>query len=193
VKPAFAAEPIADDIRPTKIAYSKECLSELADFAATCGAVIAVEDLPRTCLGNCSAEMLDLISANDRLRICFDTNHMLSEPLDDFLRACGDKIVTTHVSDYDFKNERHWLPGEGDVNWKSLFDTFDEVGYEGPILYELSRAKETETMKREHEISPADFVRNHRELEERADLTVFGTRTPGLLDWREANWYTKKK
>ena len=186
-------EPFGDDIRPQKIAWAKECLSELADYAAQFDAVIAVEDLPRTCLGNCSAEILDIISVNDRLRICFDTNHMLSEPLDDFLRACADKIVTTHVSDYDFLNERHWLPGEGDVNWKSLFDTFDEVGYEGPILYELGLAKEKENIKRERDLTPEDLVRNHRELEDRAPLTVLGVRTPGLQDWRISNWYTKKK
>lgn len=186
-------EPIADDIRPTKIAYAKECLSDLAEFAAQCGVTVAVEDLPRTCLGNCSSELLDIISVDDRLRICFDTNHMLSEPLDDFLRACAHKIVTTHVSDYDFLNERHWLPGEGDVDWKNLFDTFDEVGYKGPILYELSCGKELESINREREITPEDFVRNHRELESRAPLTVFGKRTPGLLDWHESNWYTPKK
>lgn len=186
-------EPFSDDIRPTKIAYAKECLAELADFAAACGVTVAVEDLPRTCLGNCSKELLDIISVDDRLRICFDTNHMLSEPLDDFLRACAHKIVTTHVSDYDFKNERHWLPGEGDVNWKSLFDTFDEVGYEGPILYELSLIKESESITRERALTPEDLMRNHRELEARKPLTVLGVRTPGLKDWRVSNWYTKKK
>ena len=185
-------EPFSDEIRPQKIAYAKEALAELAECAAACGATVAVEDLPRTCLGNCSKELLDIVSVDDRLRICFDTNHMLSEPLDEFLRACASKIVTTHVSDYDFKNERHWLPGEGDVNWKSLFDTFDEVGYKGPILYELSLAQEMESLTRERALTPDDLVRNHRELESRADLTVIGTRTPGLLDWREANWYTKK-
>ena len=96
------------------------------------------------------------------------------------------------MSDYDFKNERHWLPGEGDVNWKSLFDTLDEVGYRGPILYELSLAQDMESLKRERALTPADLVRNHRELEERADLTVIGKRAPGLLDWRASNWYTKK-
>ena len=185
-------EPFSDEIRPQKIAYAKECLAELAECAAACGVTVAVEDLPRTCLGNCSKELLDIISVDDRLRICFDTNHMLSEPLDDFLRACASKIVTTHVSDYDFKNERHWLPGEGDVNWKSLFDTLDEVGYRGPILYELSLAQDMESLKRERALTPADLVRNHRELEERADLTVIGKRAPGLLDWRVSNWYTKK-
>ena len=186
-------EPFGDDIRPQKIEWAKEGLANLAEFAAQYGATIAVEDLPRTCLGNCSAEMLDLVSADDRLRICFDTNHMLSEPLDDFIRACAHKIVTTHVSDYDFLNERHWLPGEGDVDWKSLFDTFDEVGYTGPILYELGLQKEKENIKRERALTPADLKRNHRELEAREKLTVVGKRAEGLLDWRISNWYTKNK
>ena len=56
---------------------------------------------------------MELISADDRLRVCFDTNHLLKESIIDFIYNVGDKIITTHVSDYARENERHWLPGEG--------------------------------------------------------------------------------
>lgn len=178
-------EPILPENRAKKIALSKESLAFLARVAGECGVTVAVEDLPRTCLGNCSAELLDLISVDDRLRICFDTNHMLSESLPDFIRACGDKIVTTHFSDYDFKNERHWHPGEGDVDWVALMDALDEVGYRGPILYEHSLDKDLPSIKRSRPLTPADLKETHRRLEARLALTPFGVRTPDLPAWNE--------
>jgi len=62
-----AGEPIGDEERRDRINYSKESLVRLSDVAVSCGGVIAVENLPRTNLGNTSDEMLDLISADDAL------------------------------------------------------------------------------------------------------------------------------
>ena len=72
------------------MAASKNSLNELADFAAERGAVIAVEDLPRTCLGNCADEMLEILEANEKLRVCFDTNHLLKDTNGNFLKIVGD-------------------------------------------------------------------------------------------------------
>jgi len=108
-----SGEPIPPADRAARMQHAKESLNALAEFAHAHSAVIAVEDLPRTCLGNSSADILELLSANDKLRVCFDTNHLLEEDNLHFLQTVGDKIITLHVSDYDFLNERHWLPGEG--------------------------------------------------------------------------------
>jgi sugar phosphate isomerase/epimerase len=142
-----STEPIRPDKRKERMDCAKESLSRLAEIADTEGAVMCVEDLPRTCLGRNSVEIAELVSVDERLRLCLDTNHLFAEALPDYIRKFGRRIVTLHVSDYDFLNERHWLPGEGDVDWKSLFNTFDEVGYTGPILYELGFEKEKESNK----------------------------------------------
>ena len=72
-----SAEPIEKDLRSENFKYSMESLDRLAEIAYAEGAVIAVEDLPRTCLGNSADEIGKLISVNDKLRVCFDTNHLL--------------------------------------------------------------------------------------------------------------------
>jgi sugar phosphate isomerase/epimerase len=102
------------------------------------GITIAVENLPRTCLGNCSEDILQLLQADPRLKACYDTNHLLTENAIDFIRAVGEKIITVHVSDYDFHNEKHWLPYEGDINWVELVTALEEVGYTGPFMYEVA-------------------------------------------------------
>lgn len=145
--------------RRERIKCAMETLGNLAELADKNGAVIAVEDLPRQCLGNCSGEILKLISADDRLRVCFDTNHLLNEDNVEFIKRIGEKIITVHVSDYDFINERHWLPGEGKVNWKVLLDALREVNYKGIWLYEISLDC-PKTILRDRELTFGDFTEN---------------------------------
>ncbi|MBQ7822496.1 MAG: sugar phosphate isomerase/epimerase [Clostridia bacterium] len=176
-------EPIEDDERQARIEAAKRSLAELAEYAAGYDAVIAVEDLPRSCLGNSGADMLALTSADERLKICFDTNHLLGENIHDFIKATAHKYITVHFSDYDFINERHWLPGEGDINWCELMDTLDEMGYNGPILYELGFAAPW-SIERPRDLTAFDFKRNHVELEGRLELTKIGERKPNIGMWK---------
>ena len=158
-----SCEPIEEDARAQKIRYSQESLNELAEFATQHGGVIAVENLPRTCLGRDSKEMLELVSVNDKLRICFDTNHVLKEDLASFARNIGERIETLHVSDCDFTNERHWLPGEGKINWKELVEILEEVNYTGVWMYEIG-FKTPDNIKRERDLTFADFVQNAQKI-----------------------------
>ena len=152
----------------------------LADVAVKNGAVLAVEDLPRTCLGNCSAEILELTRGHDALKVCFDTNHLLGgEDPAAFVRAVGHKLVTLHVSDYDFIDERHWLPGEGDIDWNSIVEALRDVDYQGVFMYEIS-PKCPKTILRDRDLSCEDFVRNAREILNGEKPTVFATRIPNL-------------
>lgn len=156
-----SSEPILDADRPAAMKNAKKSLTDLADFAQQMGVRIAVEDLPRTCLGKNSDEIFELISAHENLYVCFDTNHLLGEDISAFIERVGGKIITTHVSDYDFIDERHWLPGRGSINWPELMDALDNAGYNGPLMYELKMGR----------LTPEDFVQNAQELMERRPLT----------------------
>lgn len=158
-----SGEPIPVEERRDRMEQARKSLRTLADTAAEYDAVLCVEDLPRSCLGRSSWDIRKLLEADPRLRVCFDTNHLLGEDIPDFIRKVGDKIVTTHVSDYDFWNERHLLPGEGKIDWKELYDCLLEVGYEGPWLYEVGMKAEW-CVIRDRDLTPADFVKNAREI-----------------------------
>ena len=134
-----SSEPISDEERPLRMALAKGSLKELADLAERLGAVICVEDLPRTCLGHTVAEMLELLSADERLRVCFDVNHLLTaygSTHEEFVEKLGSKIITTHMSDYDFADEKHFFPGMGMLNWKMVVEALEKADYTGPFLYE---------------------------------------------------------
>ena len=154
-----SGEPVHSAERAERLKCSMETLDRLAGIASHDGAILAVEDLPRSCLGNTSDEMLTLLSANDRLRVCCDTNHLLSENLPDFIRRIGDKIITLHVSDYDGIDEKHWLPGEGILNWPEVLAALRDIGYNGPWLYEMGLAT-PKTIARERDLIHSDFIDN---------------------------------
>ena len=160
--------------RAERIVRAKESLVALADVAEPLGVAVCVEDLPRTCLGNTAEELADIVSCDERLRVCFDVNHLLYGTHADFLRLLGPKIVATHISDYDFVNERHWLPGEGKIDWPALMDGLDAIGYAGAFTYELGFKGDPRTVARSRDLTPEDIVRNAREIEARHTLTVIG-------------------
>lgn len=157
-----SAEPISPEDRPAATEHAKESLFSLGRIAEQSGTVLAVEDLPRTCLGNCSAELADLISVHPALRVCFDVNHLLFESHTDFMKNLGEKIATVHISDYDFINERHWLPLEGKIDWKTLLKGLDEIGYQGVFMYEVPRS--AANISRPAPLVPEDYVENYNKL-----------------------------
>ena len=167
-----SGEPIAPENRAVRMETAKASLATLGEIAKANGAVIAVEDLPRTCLGNTAAEIAELISVHPDLRVCFDTNHLLTEDAADFIRTIGKKIITTHISDYDFINERHWLPGEGQLDWQRILQAFKDINYDGVWLYELGFAC-PKTLIRERDLTCGDFARNAKEIFENSKITIF--------------------
>ena len=170
--------------RPAHLENAKTSLGRLAEIADKFGATMAVEDLPRTCIGHDSGEILELLSVDDRLRSCLDTNHLLGEDLPSYIRAVGKKIVTTHVSDYDFLNERHWLPGEGKIDWQAVITALKEVGYPGPWLYEISFTAPN-SIVRPRDLTAKDFVENARTLFSGAIPAPIGKPVDGLKHWTE--------
>lgn len=177
-----SGEPIEEKDRPFRMACAKRSLFELAEYAKEKNAIILVEDLPRTCIGRDSSDILDLLSAHPDLRVCFDTNHLLSEDVYEFIERVGDKIVSTHISDYDFVNERHWLPGEGKIDWQELINELKKVNYNEMWLYELNMGF-LNTINRSRELTLDDVMKNSNELFEGKELTVISTPKKNLGFW----------
>lgn len=168
-----SSEPKSEgEARAREMEAAMTSLSALAECASREGGVIAVEDLPRSCLGRSAEEIARLISADGRLRVCFDTNHLLIDDNLNFVDRLGDKIVTLHVSDYDFLDEKHWLPGEGKVDFHALYGALLRAGYTGPWMYEVGLSA-PKTILRPRQLTFADFKANAE--------TVFAGGAPAAL------------
>ena len=132
-----SAEPIDDSVRNAYLIASRKSLTEIADKAQKYDAKLLVENLPRTCLGNTSNELLQLIEGIENTAICFDVNHLLQETHETFIQNTKGKIESTHISDYDLKDERHWIPKRGAIRWSELLHQLLTSGYAGPFIYEV--------------------------------------------------------
>jgi sugar phosphate isomerase/epimerase len=133
--PSF--EPIPPEDRAARLALCRQTLRRLGTYAVSKGARLAVECLPRTCLGNSADEIMYLLEDSEGLMVCCDVNHLFQEAPEDFIGRLGSRIATTHISDNDGIDERHWLPGQGLINWPAVIDALKTVGYKGPLMYEV--------------------------------------------------------
>lgn len=135
-----SSEPIADADRPRRLANAKASIKEIAPVAAEIGAVLCIENLPRTCLGRVSAEMKELIADTPEVMVTFDVNHLLLETHKEFFDALGDRIAHVHISDYDRVDERHVLPGDGVIDWPYIHWRLRLSGYNGIFMHEVKAA-----------------------------------------------------
>ena len=150
-----SSEPITDEERETRLQNSANSIGRLALTAKEIGAVLCIENLPRTCLGRDSGEIMRLIGGFPEVMVCFDSNHLLKEEHAHFFETVGNRIGTIHASDYDRKDERHWLPGEGIIDWPDFLRRLRASGYKGIFMHEV-RAGETAT--------PANIAKTYNEV-----------------------------
>ncbi len=137
VHPSF--EPIAEDAREAHILACQRSLRELAPIAQAAGKRIALENLPRTCLGRTSQEMERITEGGTLCGICMDTTHMFHETPQEYMNRCGKWIINTHLSDYlNGQDECHWVPGTGSLNWREIFEKLIALGYQGTYNFEVS-------------------------------------------------------
>lgn len=130
-----SSEPIPDCEREERIKLFRETAAELAKVCYP--SKLAVENLPRTCMGNVGEEVIAMTDGIDNVCICCDLNHNLKEKTYELIEKLGSRIETLHVSDYDEIDEKHWLPGEGVNDWNKIIGALEKGGYTGPFLYEV--------------------------------------------------------
>ncbi|GIP33477.1 endonuclease [Paenibacillus sp. J2TS4] len=130
-------EPIPDAERNERLQACRRSLARMAAEAERFNLRVAVECLPRTCLGNTSEEMGELLEADERLGVCCDVNHLLQEAPEQYIRKIGSRILTVHMSDNDGLDEKHGYPGEGVIRWNDVISALLECGYQGPFMFEV--------------------------------------------------------
>jgi len=72
--------------------------------------------------------------------VCLDTGHAAltgCEP-QDFIRGMNSELLTAlHIQDNDYKNDRHWLPYSGKLDWNEITSALAEIGYKGNLTLEI--------------------------------------------------------
>ena len=50
----------------------------------------------------------------------------------------GDLLGHVHLQDNDGLLDRHWTPGEGNINWHSVFRAMKQIGSDPRLILELN-------------------------------------------------------
>jgi hexosaminidase len=76
-----------------------------------------------------------------------DMNHIIHP--ERLIRAMGSRLRSVHVADGTGKEENHFFPcsGEGQNDWIEILIALDEVGYNGPFLFESSYPDEKDLIE----------------------------------------------
>ncbi len=137
-----SAEPIGKSERKKRMALAIDSLHKIHSKSCELRKKLAVELLPRTCLGNNVDELLEIIAPfkDGTVGTCLDVNHLMSDykRIPAVVKKLGKRLFTLHLSDYDGIDEQHWLPGNGVIEWKKFMKALDDIGYRGPFNYECS-------------------------------------------------------
>lgn len=81
---------------------------------------------------------------SERVKVSIDTGHAhyahvstSAPPVDVFVTAAGDMLEHVHIQDADGFADRHWLPGEGSVNWLAVFKAFGALTSNPRLVLEV--------------------------------------------------------
>lgn len=152
-----SAEPIVAAQREQRMVRAIENMKKLSILCGNIGVNLAVENLPRTCLGNCAFEIIRFLKEIPELMLCFDTNHSLIQSNREFLdeliiNNMHGRIKTLHVSDYDMVDEKHRLPMDGKNDWECILSRLEELEYHGVFMYEVCKGWDREEVYRVSDI-----------------------------------------
>lgn len=113
-------------------------LQTFAPYCRELGVRVAVENLTQVSMVQTGADMMEVLegAADDNVGVCFDVNHVLKEPPTKFIQTVGKHIITMHVSDNDGKEEKHFLPGDGVIDWKAVFSALQAIDYQSTMIVE---------------------------------------------------------
>ncbi len=123
--------------------YLRDSLHEILDYAEPRGVDVGIEFEPEL-LVECTDEVLELVDeiGRDALGVNLDVGHaaVYGEDLADTIRRSAGHITGVHLEDIvGGRRGKHYhrIPGEGDVDFRAVFDALDDIGYDGFATLEL--------------------------------------------------------
>ncbi|MEM6285379.1 MAG: TIM barrel protein [Chloroflexota bacterium] len=132
--------------RPTMGPYDMldmihEALAETVEHAESIGCVLVIENV----YDRLPLMLTGLVESfeSDYVRQSVDSghayiNHMQGAPPPDFwARTAGNMLAHVHLQDTDGYADRHWCPGDGDINWRTLFRAIRKTETNPRLLLEL--------------------------------------------------------
>jgi sugar phosphate isomerase/epimerase len=120
-----------------------DSLDEALDHAESLGVDLGIEFEPELLVEN-TDEVLELVDdvGRDSLGVNLDTGHaaVYGDDPAEAVRRCAGHLTGVHLEDIvgGVRGKHyHRIPGEGDIDFRAIFDALDDVGYDGFATLEL--------------------------------------------------------
>lgn len=149
--PIFVPQPTDPGLPALMRDAARRSLDELVPVSQANGVRLLLENLPYECdypllsIG----ELKDLVGSYppDCVGLLVDTGHAVVTGRDaarEILLA-GGRLCGIHLHDSDGREDRHWLPGKGVIDWDAVRGALIEIDYDGPWIMELAASGRSET------------------------------------------------
>lgn len=124
-----------------------EYLSKLTELADKHGTQIAVENMwdyhiaPLKNYASTAEELVELADSVEGLGICWDEEHaaIMKQNQKQSLELIGDRLTSTHISDYTNVEDIHLLPYMGKTDWNEIMGALAHINYKGDFNFEIHR------------------------------------------------------
>ena len=126
----------------TKLARIHDVLGPVVTRAEETGITLVMENIQDVDPATRRA-MVDSFDS-DAIALSIDTGHAQlarrmsgAPPVDYFVRDAGDQLRHVHLQDVDGHADRHWAPGEGEIEWAAVFRALSDCGSAPHLVLEL--------------------------------------------------------
>jgi sugar phosphate isomerase/epimerase len=120
-------------------------VAEIQGMAEAVGVKVALEVMGNS-LSTASGliEILEQGFEGADLGICMDVGHAhLLGDVPEAIEIVSEYLVTTHVHDNRGRSDDHLVPFQGSIDWASTIMSFEKIGYDGVLIYEVKAAEST--------------------------------------------------
>jgi sugar phosphate isomerase/epimerase len=126
----------------TKLDRIHDTLAPVVKAAEESGQTLVIENIqdvrPET-----RRAMVDSFGSH-AIALSIDTGHAQlarrmsgAPPVEDFLHDAGDQLAHVHIQDVDGHADRHWAPGEGEIEWTAVFRALADCESAPHLVLEL--------------------------------------------------------
>lgn len=130
------------DYATSKLGRIHDILAPVVRAAEAMGITLVIENIqdvrPET-----RREMIDSFGS-DAIALSIDTGHAqlarrmsAAPPVEDFVRDAGAQLAHVHLQDVDGHADRHWAPGQGEIEWTAVFRALADCGNAPHLVLEL--------------------------------------------------------
>ena len=121
-----------------------EYFTRLTEVAKRNNVIICFENMPFPALSLARpSEILNFVKTinSPNMKVCLDTGHcsVCGESPADGVRLTGKEyLATLHVHDNNGKQDLHWIPYTGVIDWPDFSRSLNEIGFDGVLSLETN-------------------------------------------------------